>query len=94
VLSEVTIAPDEMQKALDAPEAHKQSIAKQTIVDFFFAPTTIVWNINSCDQWGAELGKGLANKLTLVIAGASALPADTDPSTAGLIAPARAHYEE
>jgi glucose-6-phosphate isomerase len=49
----------------------------------------VVWNINSFDQWGVELGKELANKLTPIIADRSLPVADFDVSTAGLIAAAR-----
>ena len=51
----------------------------------------VVWNINSFDQWGVELGKELANKLTPIVADASRSTADLDSSTAGLIAAARKH---
>jgi glucose-6-phosphate isomerase len=44
-----------------------------------------VWNINSFDQWGVELGKELCARLMPVVAGEA--PADgLDASTAGLIA--------
>jgi glucose-6-phosphate isomerase len=48
-----------------------------------------VWNINSFDQWGVELGKELANKLAPILAGQSAIGPDLDSSTAGLIEAAR-----
>lgn len=44
----------------------------------------LIWNINSFDQWGVELGKQLATALIPVVKGA-ALPADLDSSTAGLV---------
>jgi glucose-6-phosphate isomerase len=50
----------------------------------------VIWNINSFDQWGVELGKELANKLTPVIADARRPIEAFDASTAGLIAAARA----
>jgi glucose-6-phosphate isomerase len=53
----------------------------------------VVWNINSFDQWGVELGKELANKLTPIIADASRSTERFDASTAGLIAAARAYRE-
>ncbi|MDQ6868396.1 MAG: glucose-6-phosphate isomerase [Pseudomonadota bacterium] len=53
----------------------------------------VVWNINSFDQWGVELGKELANKLTPIVADASRSTADLDSSTAGLIAAARKYGE-
>lgn len=54
----------------------------------------VVWNINSFDQWGVELGKELANKLMPVISGRSAPGPDIDPSTAGLVEAARAFRED
>jgi glucose-6-phosphate isomerase len=42
-----------------------------------------VWQINSFDQWGVELGKQLANVITPELTGESS--AEHDPSTAGLI---------
>ena len=53
----------------------------------------VVWNINSFDQWGVELGKELANKLTPIVADANRSAADLDSSTAGLIAAARKYVE-
>jgi len=43
-----------------------------------------IWNINSFDQWGVELGKSLANRLLPVIRDGA--PADgLDQSTRGLV---------
>jgi glucose-6-phosphate isomerase len=42
-----------------------------------------VWNINSFDQWGVELGKSLAKKIQAELDGE---PGKHDSSTAGLIA--------
>ena len=39
-----------------------------------------IWNINSFDQWGVELGKKMANNLLDKAAGASKM----DPSTKAL----------
>ncbi|MGQ4535430.1 glucose-6-phosphate isomerase [Dermabacteraceae bacterium P13264] len=50
-----------------------------------------VWGINSFDQWGVELGKQLAKKLTPAVAGDTAALADEDASTAALIGWYRAH---
>ena len=48
-----------------------------------------IWNVNSFDQWGVELGKELARALMPIVAGDA--PADAkDSSTAGLIARAGA----
>jgi glucose-6-phosphate isomerase len=45
----------------------------------------IVWNVNSFDQWGVELGKVIARSLLPAMAG-GALPAGIDASTAALAA--------
>ncbi|MGX1098253.1 glucose-6-phosphate isomerase [Amorphus sp. MBR-141] len=45
----------------------------------------VIWNINSFDQYGVELGKELASALLGPIETGAALP-DTDASTAGLVA--------
>ena len=49
----------------------------------------VVWGIDSFDQWGVELGKGLGNRLLPLLEGACA-SADAgpalDPSTSGLLA--------
>jgi len=56
----------------------------------------VVWDVNSFDQMGVELGKELANALLPEVAGAAA-PADSgtasphDPSTLGLLAYLREH---
>jgi glucose-6-phosphate isomerase len=44
----------------------------------------IVWNINSFDQWGVELGKQLAKAILPELEGSSAVSSH-DPSTNGLI---------
>ena len=44
----------------------------------------VIWDINSFDQWGVELGKVLA-KAILKDVGAGGPSADLDPSTAGLL---------
>ncbi len=49
----------------------------------------VIWNINSFDQWGVELGKELAGKLAPIIADRESSTEAFDPSTAGLIAAAR-----
>ena len=43
----------------------------------------VIWDINSFDQWGVELGKELANSILPMFEGAS--PLDKDPSTLSLI---------
>ena len=44
----------------------------------------VLWNINSFDQWGVELGKSLATRVLKELDGGE--PAAHDPSTADLIA--------
>jgi glucose-6-phosphate isomerase len=44
----------------------------------------VIWNINSYDQWGVELGKQLAKKILPELSGAGAV-ASHDSSTNGLI---------
>ena len=48
-----------------------------------------LWNVNSFDQWGVELGKTLAARLAPAVRGQPP-PADTDASTRGLLA----HFHE
>ena len=45
-----------------------------------------VWDINSFDQWGVELGKELALSLAPIVANNAAGTAALDRSTAGLVA--------
>ena len=45
----------------------------------------VLWNLNSFDQWGVELGKQLANRLTPLLEGAGD-DRDFDTSTRGLVA--------
>ena len=45
----------------------------------------VVWNIDSFDQWGVELGKELAGRLVPIVADISASTDALDSSTAGLI---------
>jgi glucose-6-phosphate isomerase len=45
-----------------------------------------VWEINSFDQWGVELGKVMANQLAPLLTAASAPSLDKDSSTNTLIA--------
>jgi glucose-6-phosphate isomerase len=44
-----------------------------------------VWDIDSFDQWGVELGKELASSLAPIVADSAASTAQLDPSTAGLV---------
>jgi glucose-6-phosphate isomerase len=45
----------------------------------------VVWGINSFDQWGVELGKELADRITPELTG-EPTPSDHDASTNGAIA--------
>lgn len=47
-----------------------------------------IWNINSFDQWGVELGKSLAQRLIPMVSGEAGDGAlnQVDSSTAGLLA--------
>jgi glucose-6-phosphate isomerase len=49
----------------------------------------VLWDVNSFDQWGVELGKVLAKKIEAELAGEPA-PGLHDSSTNGLIARAKA----
>ncbi len=49
----------------------------------------VIWNVNSFDQWGVELGKVLAKKIEAELTG-TAQPELHDSSTNGLIAMAKA----
>ncbi|MFT4163972.1 MAG: glucose-6-phosphate isomerase [Microlunatus sp.] len=51
----------------------------------------IVWGIDSFDQWGVELGKQLALKVTPAVGGDEAALAEQDPSTQELIRYYRSH---
>jgi glucose-6-phosphate isomerase len=44
-----------------------------------------IWQINSFDQWGVELGKVMANQLAPKLTGGEAPAADDDSSTNNLI---------
>ena len=45
-----------------------------------------IWEINSFDQWGVELGKVMANQLAPLLTAAQAPEAGNDSSTDALIA--------
>ena len=49
----------------------------------------VIWDVNSFDQWGVELGKVLAKKIEVELSGESQ-PSQHDSSTNGLIAMAKA----
>lgn len=53
----------------------------------------IIWDINSYDQWGVELGKQLANRIVPELEGSSK-PGNHDSSTNGLIAQYKAWLKE
>ena len=44
-----------------------------------------VWDINSFDQWGVELGKELASSLAPIVSDSAAAISELDSSTAGLV---------
>lgn len=46
----------------------------------------VIWDVNSFDQWGVELGKQLALPLIAALTGHVDGPSDMDSSTAGLLA--------
>jgi glucose-6-phosphate isomerase len=48
-----------------------------------------VWDVNSFDQWGVELGKALANRITPELTGTD--PPHHDSSTTALIDWYRTH---
>jgi glucose-6-phosphate isomerase len=50
----------------------------------------VLYDINSFDQWGVELGKTLAKPIVAALAGDAPLPDDADPSTRTLVENARA----
>ena len=45
----------------------------------------VIWDINSFDQWGVELGKELASRLAPIVEDNTTSTTDLDGSTAGLI---------
>jgi glucose-6-phosphate isomerase len=53
----------------------------------------IIWNLNSFDQWGVELGKVLANKILPELSGDEQIAAH-DCSTNGLINFYKAHRDD
>ncbi len=53
----------------------------------------VVWNINSFDQWGVELGKVLAQRITSELEGGPSTVLNHDSSTNNLIRLYRAHNE-
>jgi glucose-6-phosphate isomerase len=51
----------------------------------------VIWDINSFDQWGVELGKKLALRLAPILSDPTSATGGLDSSTAGLILAARKH---
>ncbi|WP_034993265.1 glucose-6-phosphate isomerase [Beijerinckia mobilis] len=51
----------------------------------------VIWNIDSFDQWGVELGKELANELTPLIRDSDTSLEGLDSSTRGLVTEIRRH---
>jgi len=54
----------------------------------------VIWDVNSFDQWGVELGKELASRLAPIVCDPTQSLAGLDASTAGLIARMRAFRRE
>ncbi|HCC80518.1 MAG TPA: glucose-6-phosphate isomerase, partial [Methylophaga sp.] len=50
----------------------------------------VIWNINSFDQWGVQLGKRIAGEISERI---DTNAADFDTSTQGLLELVRAHFQ-
>lgn len=53
----------------------------------------VVWGIDSFDQWGVELGKQLAQRISPAVGGDEAAAAEQDASTQSLIAYYRRHRQ-
>jgi glucose-6-phosphate isomerase len=53
----------------------------------------VVWGIDSFDQWGVELGKQLAQRISPAVAGDEAVAAEQDASTRSLLAYYRSHRQ-
>jgi glucose-6-phosphate isomerase len=53
----------------------------------------VIWDIDSFDQWGVELGKVLAGQIIPLLRNAGGLPLLHDSSTNALIRRYRAHRE-
>ncbi|MDN3556100.1 glucose-6-phosphate isomerase, partial [Halomonas maura] len=51
----------------------------------------VIWNINSFDQWGVQLGKRIAGEISSRI---DAHSQDFDGSTQGLLTLVRAHFPD
>jgi glucose-6-phosphate isomerase len=45
----------------------------------------VIWGINSFDQWGVELGKGVATRILPVVKDDSLVGHDLDPATTASI---------
>ncbi len=52
-----------------------------------------IWGVDSFDQWGVELGKELANRITPELTGESTEPVEHDSSTVALIEWYQAHRD-
>ena len=50
----------------------------------------VIWDVNSFDQWGVQLGKRLASELTPAVGTAIGTHGDTPSAVAGVVAALRA----
>ena len=103
-LREQGLAPDEVER-LAPHKTFPGNRPSNTILMEYLTPSTlgalialyehktfvqgVIWDVNSFDQWGVELGKVLAKKIEAELAG-EITPALHDSSTNGLIAMAKA----
>ena len=55
------------------------------IIDVLIFPKGTIWNINSFDQWGVELGKVLVNKIVPELKSGEELPLSHDSANEDLI---------
>jgi len=93
-------APDEPFRNFDGNRPHTVILADQltpsvlgqlvALYEHIVHVQGTIWGINSYDQWGVELGKELANKITPELTGDPA-PATHDSATNALIAWYRTH---
>ena len=100
------LAPDEVER-LAPHKTFPGNRPSNTILMEYLTPSTlgalialyehktfvqgVIWDVNSFDQWGVELGKVLAKKIEAELAG-EITPALHDSSTNGLIAMAKAAF--
>ena len=83
-------APDARQLLLDELSPHSLGALIALYEHKVFVQGAI-WNINSFDQWGVELGKRLASEISSNIERESS---EYDVSTQGLMALVKQHMDE